>query len=360
MLMNTKYPKIKRRVCLMKKVVTFGEIMLRLTTLGFVRIIQARSFDAIYAGAEANVAITLANLGLPVDFVTRLPPNDLGDACINYLRQFGVGTDKIVRGGDRLGVYFIEMGAAQRSNRVIYDRANSSFATIIPKDFDWGKIFADACWFHWSGITPAVSEGAANACLEALTKAKEMGLTVSCDLNYRAALWKWGKTAKEVMSQLAKFVDVMVANEEDAEKVFGIKAPGVDVTKGEVKAESYQYVGQKIIEMFPNIKLVAFTLRGSISATHNKWSGALYDGEKLYTTPVYDIDYIVDRIGAGDSFSGGLIYGLLNFGDDKQKALDFAVAVSCLKHSIYGDSCVVKPSEAENLMRGITSGRIIR
>jgi 2-dehydro-3-deoxygluconokinase len=344
----------------MKKIVTFGEIMLRLAPPGFLRIAQARSFDAIYAGAEANVAITLANLGFPADFVTRFPPNDLGDVCIDYLRQFGVGTEKIVRGGDRLGIYFLEMGAAQRGNKVIYDRANSSFATISPKDFDWEKIFADACWFHWTGISPAVSESVTNACLEAVKKAKEMGLTVSCDLNYRAMLWKWGKNAKEVMPQLAEFVDVMVANEEDAEKVFGIKASGVDVGRGEVKAESYQYVGQKIIEMFPNIKLVAFTLRGSISATHNKWSGALYDGKQLYTAPVYDIDFIVDRVGAGDSFSGGLIYVLLHYKDDKQKALNFAVAVSCLKHSIYGDSCIVKLSEVENIMKGITSGRITR
>ncbi|MEM2366985.1 MAG: sugar kinase, partial [Candidatus Bathyarchaeia archaeon] len=312
----------------MKKVVTFGEIMLRLAPPGFLRIAQTRSFDAIYAGAEANVAITLANLGQPADFVTRLPPNDLGDACINYLRQFGVGTEKIVRGGERLGIYFLEIGAAQRANRVIYDRTNSSFATASPKDFDWDKIFADACWFHWTGITPAVSENAANTCLEAVKKAKSMNLTVSCDLNYRAALWKWGKTAKEVMSQLAEFVDVMVANEEDAEKVFGIKSPEVDVVKGVVKAESYEYVAKKIMEMFPNIKTVAFTLRGSISATHNTWSGALCDGDKFYTAPTYDIDFIVDRVGAGDAFSGGLIYGLLNFGNDKQKALNFAVAVS--------------------------------
>jgi len=344
----------------MKKVVTFGEIMLRLAPPGFQRIVQARSFDAIYAGAEANVAITLANLGQPVDFVTRLPPNDLGDACINYLRQFGVGTDKIVRGGDRLGIYFLEIGAAQRANRVIYDRAHSSFAMVSLKDFDWEKIFADACWFHWTGITPAVSESAANTCLEAIKKAKSMNLTVSCDLNYRAALWKWGKTAKEVMSQLAEFVDVMVANEEDVEKVFGIKPQEVDVVKGVVKAESYQYVAEKIVEMFPNIKTVAFTLRGSISATHNTWSGALYDGNKFYTAPTYDIDFIVDRVGAGDAFSGGLIYGLLNFGGDKQKALNFAVAISCLKHSVYGDSCIVKLSEVENIMKGITTGRIVR
>ncbi|MEM3566707.1 MAG: sugar kinase, partial [Candidatus Bathyarchaeia archaeon] len=269
-------------------------------------------------------------------------------------------TEKIVRGGERLGIYFLEIGAAQRANRVIYDRANSSFATASPKDFDWDKIFADACWFHWTGITPAVSENAANTCLEAVKKAKSMNLTVSCDLNYRAALWKWGKTAKEVMSQLAEFVDVMVANEEDAEKVFGIKPPEVDVVKGVVKAESYEYVAKKIMEMFPNIKTVAFTLRGSISATHNTWSGALYDGDKFYTAPTYDIDFIVDRVGAGDAFSGGLIYGLLNFGNDKQKALNFAVAVSCLKHSVYGDSCIVKLSEVENIMKGITSGRIVR
>jgi len=344
----------------MKKVVTFGEIMLRLAPPGFLRITQARSFDAIYAGAEANVAITLANLGQPADFVTRLPPNDLGDACINYLRQFGVGTDKIVRGGDRLGIYFLEIGAAQRANRVIYDRANSSFATVSPKDFDWDKIFADACWFHWTGITPAVSESAAETCFEAVKRAKSMNLTVSCDLNYRAALWKWGKTAKEVMSQLAEFVDVMVANEEDAEKVFGVKPPEVDVVKGVVKAESYEYVAKKIMAMFPNIKIVAFTLRGSISATHNTWSGALYDGDKFYIAPTYDLDFIVDRVGAGDAFSGGLIYGLLNFRDDKQKVLNFAVAVSCLKHSVYGDSCIVKLSEVESIMKGITSGRIVR
>lgn len=344
----------------MKKVVTFGEIMMRLAPPGFLRITQTTSFDVIYAGAEANVAITLSNLGFPADFVTRLPSNDLGDACINYLRQFGVGTEKIIRGGDRLGIYFLEIGAAQRGNKVIYDRANSSFATIKPEDFNWEKIFADACWFHWTGITPAVSEGAANTCLEAVKKAREMGLTVSCDLNYRAMLWKWGKTAKEVMSELAKFVDIMVANEEDAEKVFGIKAPGVDVAKGEVKVESYHYVGQKLIEMFPNIKIAAFTIRGSMSATHNTWSGTLYDGEQFFTSLVYDIDFIVDRVGAGDSFSGGLVYGLLNFKDDKQKALNFATAVSCLKHSIYGDSCIIKLSEVENIMKGITSGRIIR
>lgn len=344
----------------MEKIATFGEIMLRLAPPGFLRFVQARSFYAIYAGAEANVAITLANLSIPADFITRLPSNDLGDACINYLRQFGLGTEKIVRGGERLGIYFLEIGAAQRGNKVIYDRANSSFATIKPEMFEWEKILSDVSWFHWTGITPAVSEGAAISCLEAVKKAKELGLKVSCDLNYRSALWKWGKSPKEVMSQLLRFVDVLVGNEEDAEQVFAIKAPGVDVTKGEVKAESYEYVAQQLMKIFPNISLVNFTLRGSISASHNTWSGVSYNGKKLYTAPVYDITHIVDRVGGGDAFNGGLIYGLLKYGDDKQKALDFAVAISCLKHTLYGDSCIVKLEEVEKLMKGITSGRISR
>ncbi|RLG05109.1 MAG: sugar kinase, partial [Thaumarchaeota archaeon] len=220
-----------------KKVVTFGEIMLRLSPPGYLRIVQARSFEAIYGGGEANVAIALANFGVPVDFVTRLPQNEIGDACINYLRQFGVGVDKIIRGGERLGIYFLEKGAVQRGSKVIYDRAHSSMATIEPDMIDWEKVFSDACWFHWTGITPAISRGAAETCLEAVKKAKEMGLTVSCDLNYRSKLWKWGKSAGEVMSELVKYADIAIGNEEDAEKVFGIKAPGVDVLKGKVEAE---------------------------------------------------------------------------------------------------------------------------
>lgn len=352
--------KINNEEILMEEVVTFGEIMLRLGPPDFLRIAQARSFDAIYAGAEANVAITLANLGIPADFITRLPQNDLGDACLNYLRQFGVGTEKIIRGGNRLGIYFVETGAAQRGNKVIYDRENSAIATANPEIFDWKKILSDACWFHWTGITPALTETVATTTLEAVKQAKEMGLTVSCDLNYRSMLWKWGKSPKEVMSQLMNFVDVLVANEEDTEKVFGIKAPGVDVTKCEIKTESYEYVAQRLLEMFPNVKIVNFTLRGSISATHNTWSGASYDGKKLYTAPIYDITYIVDRVGAGDSFSGGLIYALLRYKGDIQKALNFAVATSCLKHTIFGDSCMIKLEEIEKLMKGITSGRISR
>jgi 2-dehydro-3-deoxygluconokinase len=344
----------------MEKVVTFGEIMLRLMPPDQLRIVQTRSFDVIYAGAEANVAITLANLDIPTDFVTRLPRNDLGDACLNYIRQFGVGTEKIIRGEERLGVYFAETGAVQRGNKIIYDRADSAFATIEPEMFDWEKIFSDACWFHWTGITPAIGEGVAETCLEGVKKAKEMGLTVSCDLNYRSKLWKWGKTPEEVMMELVKNVDVLIGNEEDAEKTFGIKAPRVDVTKGEIEAESYMYVAQQLMKKFPNIRLVNFTLRGSISASHNTWSGISYDGKRLYIAPVYDITHIVDRIGAGDSFAGALIYGLLTHKDDLQNALNFAVAASCLKHTVYGDSFVIKLEEIEKIMKGIVSGRVSR
>lgn len=343
-----------------KKVVTFGEIMLRLVPPNNLRIVQARSFDATYAGSEASVAVALASLGVPADFVTRLPPNELGDACIAYLRQFGVGVEKIIRGGDRLGIYFVEMGAAQRPNKVIYDRAFSAFATISAGAFDWEKIFADACWFHWTGITPAVSQGAADTCLDAVKKAKEKGLTISCDLNYRAKLWRWGKTSGEVMGELVKYVDILVANEEDVEKVFGIRAPGVDVAKGELRAEPYEHVSKELMRIFPNLKLVAFSLRTSISASHNKWSGALYDGKDFYIGPTYDIIPIVDRLGAGDAFNAGLIYGLLHFKDDKQRVIDFAVALSCLKHTLYSDLCLIKLEEVETLMKGITTGRIVR
>ncbi len=343
-----------------KKVVTFGEIMLRLSPPGFQRFIQARFFDATYGGGEANVAIALANFRVPVEFVTRLPPNDLGDACLNFVRQFGVRVDNIVRGGDRLGIYFLETGAVQRGSKVIYDRANSSFATITPGMIDWEKVFSDACWFHWTGITPAISRGAAEACLEAVQRAKDMGLTVSSDLNYRAQLWRWGRAANEVMTELLRYADVAICNEEDAEKVFGIKAPGVDVVSGKVEAEKYLPVAQRLMEIFPNLKKVAITLRGSISASHNTWSGILYDGEKFYIAPVYQITHIVDRVGGGDAFAAGLIYSLLKFDDDLQRVLNFAVAASCLKHTIIGDSNMVTVDEVERLAAGITSGRIAR
>jgi len=343
-----------------RKVVAFGEVMMRLSPPGFLRFVQARSFDLIYGGGEANVAISLANFGVPVDYVTRLPTNDLGNACLNYIRQYGVGVGKIIQGGERLGIYFLEMGAVQRGSKVIYDRANSSISTITPGMIDWEKVFSDACWFHWTGITPALSRGAAETCLEAAKKAKEMGLTVSSDLNYRAQLWKWGKTATEVMTELVEYADIAICNEEDAEKVFGIKAPGVDVLTGNIEADKYLSVTWELMEKFPNLKKVAITLRGSISASHNTWSGVLYDGETFYRAPTYQITHIVDRVGGGDAFTAGLIYGLLKFGTDLQRVLNFAVAASCLKHTIFGDSNIVSVEEVEKLVAGITSGRISR
>jgi 2-dehydro-3-deoxygluconokinase len=341
-------------------VVTFGEIMLRLSPPGFLRFGQARSFDLVYGGGEANVAVSLANFGVPVDYVTRLPDNDLGDACLQFLRQYGVGVDKIVRGGDRLGIYFLERGAVQRSSKVIYDRANSAIATARPGMVNWQTVFSDADWFHWTGITPAVSESLADLCLEGITVAKKMGLTVSCDLNYRSRLWKWGREASEVMPDLVKHADVVVGNEEDADKAFGIQAPQTDVASGVVDAEKYRVVCEELAERFPRLKTIAITLRGSLSASHNTWSGVLYDRGSFYTAPLYDITHIVDRVGGGDSFVGGLIYGLRTYGDDKQKALDFAVAASCLKHTVFGDFNLVTVEEVEKLMTGDVSGRVSR
>jgi 2-dehydro-3-deoxygluconokinase len=344
----------------MKKVVAFGEIMMRLSPPGFLRFQQARSFDVIYGGGEANVAVSLAEFGIPVDYVTRLPKNELGEACVRFLRQYGVGVNNIVYGGERLGIYFLENGAVQRGSKVVYDRANSSISTIARGMVDWKSVFADAQWFHWTGITPAISQGAAEACLEAAQVAKEMGLTVSCDLNFRKNLWKWGKKASEVMPELVKTCDVAIGNEEDAAQVFGIHAPETDVTAGKVDADKYLYVCQELVKRFPNLKTIAITLRGSMSASHNTWSGVLWDGVKFYVAPQFDITHIVDRVGGGDSFMGGLIYGLLKYGEDKQSALNFAVAASCLKHTIFGDFNDTSVSEVEKLMGGDTSGRVSR
>jgi 2-dehydro-3-deoxygluconokinase len=292
--------------------------------------------------------------------LTRLPANDLGDACIQFLRQYGVGTDKIVRGGDRLGIYFLEMGSMQRGSKVIYDRANSAIATMERGMIDWQQVLADADWFHWAGITPAISQGAAGACLEAIQIAKEMELTVSCDLNYRKKLWKWGRQPGEVMSELVGYCDVAVGNEEDADKVFGIKAPDTDVTNGKVEADRYLYVCQELNKRFSGLKTIAITLRGSVSASHNTWSGVLWQNSAFYGAPIYDITHIVDRVGGGDAFMGGLIYGLRTYQDDPQQALDFAVAASCLKHSIFGDFNMVTVAEVEKLMGGDASGRVSR
>ena len=343
-----------------KKIITFGEIMLRLSPPGYQRFSQARSFDVIYGGGEANVAVSLANYGLPVDFVTRIPQNDIGEACMAYLRQYRVGVDKILRGGERLGIYFLEMGSMQRGSKVVYDRAHSAISTIEPGMVEWQAVFADADWFHWTGITPAISAGTAAVCLEAVKAAKEMGLTVSCDLNYRKNLWKWGKSPSDVMPGLVKHTDVAIGNEEDADKVFGIKAPESDVTAGQVNADQYLYVCEKLNQRFPNLTTIAITLRGSVSASHNTWSAVLWNSSDFYTGPFFDITHIVDRVGGGDSFMGGLIYGLRTYSEDYQKALDFAVAASCLKHSIFGDFNLVTVADVEKLMSGDASGRVSR
>ena len=344
----------------MKKVVTFGEIMLRLNPPGFLRFGQAHSFDVAYGGGEANVSASLANFGMATNFVTRLPKNDLGDACLAYLRSYGVGTAKIIRGGKRIGIYFLENGAVQRGSKVIYDREGSSVAEIKKGMVDWEAVFADADWFHWTGITPAVSESLCQVCSEGIVKARQMGLTVSCDLNYRAKLWKWGKKAGEVMPELVGQSDIAVGNEEDADKVFGIKAPDTDVAAGRVEGKKFAAVAEGLKRAFPNLKLIGITLRGSVSASRNTWSGILYDGSRLYTGPMFDITDIVDRVGGGDAFVGGLIYGLRTYGRDLQKALDFAVAASCLKHSVIGDFNMVSVEEVEKIMAGETSGRVSR
>ena len=344
----------------MGKIVTFGEIMMRLAPPGFQRFIQARSFDVTYAGGEANVAVSLANYGEEAEFVTRLPKNELGEACRAFLRTFGVSTGHVAWGGDRLGIYFLETGAAQRASKVVYDRAGSSIAAIQPGMVDWKAVFAGADWFHWTGITPAISEGAALACAEAIQVARQMGVTVSCDLNYRAKLWKWGKPAGEVMNELVAGCDVAIGNEEDAEKVFGIHAPETDVTSGVVDAARYTRVCTDLVARFPNLKTVAITLRGSISASHNTWSAVLWKDGQFFTAPTYDIVPIVDRVGGGDLFMGGLIFGLRKYAGDAGKALRFAVAASCLKHSIPGDFNLVSIAEVETLMGGDASGRVSR
>ena len=344
----------------MKKTITFGEVMLRLSPPGYQRFTQARSYDVTYGGGEANVAASLANYGLPVDFVSRIPENDIGEACIAFLRKHGVGVEKIARGGERLGIYFLEIGSNQRGSKVVYDRAHSAISTIETGMIDWKEIFADADWFHWTGITPAISEGTADVCLEAVKTASEMGLTVSCDLNYRKKLWKWGKSPAEVMPDLVQYTDVAIGNEEDADKVFGIKAPESDVTAGKVDANQYLYVCEKLNERFPKLKTVAVTLRGSVSASHNSWSAVLWQNGDFYIGPNFQITDIVDRVGGGDSFMGGLIYGLRSYQGDYQKALDFAVSASCLKHSIFGDFNLVTAEEVEKLMAGDASGRVSR
>ncbi|WP_350287741.1 sugar kinase [uncultured Croceitalea sp.] len=345
----------------MKKVVTFGEIMLRLAPPGFLRFSQTNSFDAIYGGGESNVAVSLANYGIPVDFVTRLPDNDLGQCAMMELRKRGVGIDKIIWGGERLGLYFLETGAVARGSKVLYDRAHSAMSQIEKGMVDWEAVFADAEWFHWTGITPAISQGAADACLEACQVASDMGITISTDLNYRKKLWNYGVAPEPIMTPLVSLCDIILGNEEDAEKHFGIHPEGVDVTQGHsVSTKAFESVCQQMMQKFPKAKKVITTLRGSVSASHNTWAGILYDGTTLFESDTYQITHIVDRVGGGDSFMGGLIYGLLTYHGNDQKALDFAVAASCLKHTIKGDANQVTVAEVEKLMDGDASGRVSR
>lgn len=343
-----------------KRIATFGEIMLRLSPPNFQRFIQARSFDAVFGGGEANVAVSLANFGFPVDYVTKLPFNEIGNSCIQFLSQFGINTTKIVRGGKRLGIYYLEMGSSLRPSKVIYDRSHSAIAEATNKEFDWNSIFEGVNWFHWTGITPAISENLAQICLEAVKAARKKGIIVSCDLNFRNKLWNYGKEPSEIMPELVKDCDIAIGNEEDAEKVLGIKAPDIDVTSGNIDAEKYRYVVEEMRRKYPNLKKVAITLRGSISASHNTWSALLYDGNEIYFGPQYNITPIVDRVGGGDSFMAGLIYGLINYKEDLQVALNFAVAASCLKHTIIGDFNLVSVEEVLKLMKGDTSGRVVR
>ena len=340
----------------MKKVVTFGELMLRLAPEGYLRFVQSDKYCATFGGAEANVAVSLANYGLDACFVTKLPTHEIGQSAVNSLRKFGVDTSKIVRGGERVGIYYCEKGASQRPSKVIYDRAYSAIAMAKKSDFDWASIFEGVSWFHFTGITPALSDDVAEITLDALKEAKKRGITVSCDLNYRKKLWSKEK-AGEVMGELCKYVDYCIANEEDAKDVFGIEADNTDIYGGKLDRDGYISVAKKLTDKF-NFKGVAITLRESKSANDNDWSGMLYTGGEAYFSKKYSM-HIVDRVGGGDSFGGGLIYSLIT-GCEAQQSIEFAVAASCLKHTIEGDYNLVSVAEVKNLAGGDASGRVQR
>ena len=340
-------------------IVTFGELMLRLAPPGCERFLQSPLFQATFGGGEANVAVSLANFGLPASYVTVLPArNPLGDLAIADLHRFGVDTSAVVRGKGRMGIYFLETGANQRPSRVVYDREGSSISLAKPGDVDWNAAFAGAGWFHITGITPAISESAAALSMEAVQTARQKGLTVSCDLNYRKNLWKWGKTASEVMRELVKYVDIAVANEEDVQMALGIQAK-VDVHSGELDRAQYEALAGNVLAAYPDLKVVAITLRESRSASHNGWSACLHNRREFLLSRHYEITHIVDRVGSGDSFAGGLIYGLQVL-PGHQEALEFAVAASCLKHSIPGDFNRVSVDEVKALVAGGGSGRVQR
>jgi len=340
-------------------VVTFGEIMLRLAPPGFERFLQSPEFVATFGGGEANVAVVLAGFGVPARYVTVLPPNHpVADAVIGQLRGFGVDTSPTVRAKGRMGVYYVEAGANQRPSKVVYDRDYAAIALAQPGVIDWAGAFEGARWFHVTGITPAISQGAADLALEAAAKARQMGLTVSCDLNYRKNLWRYGKSAPEVMRELVKLADVGIANEEDCQKALGIQAP-VDVESGILDVSAYRGLAERVLKEFPNLRIMAITLRESKSASHNGWSACLHDGRGFLVSRYYDITHIVDRVGSGDCFAGGLIYGLLRL-PSHQEALEFAVAASCLKHSIPGDFARLSAEEVNSLLKSGGSGRVQR
>ena len=340
-------------------VVTFGEIMMRLAPPGFERFLQSPQFVATFGGGEANVAVALAGFGVPARYVTVLPPNHpVADAVIAQLRGFSVDTSRIVRAKGRMGVYYVEAGANQRPSKVVYDRDYAAIALAQPGAIDWAAAFEGARWFHVTGITPAISQGAADLALEAAAKARQLGLTVSCDLNYRKNLWRYGKSAPEVMRELVKLADVGIANEEDCQKALGIQAE-VDVESGALDVSAYRGLAERVLKEFPNLKIMAITLRESKSASHNGWSACLHDGNHFLVSRYYDITHIVDRVGGGDCFAGGLIYGLLRL-SSHQDALEFAVAASCLKHSIPGDFARLNADEVNSLLKSGGSGRVQR
>lgn len=342
----------------MKKYVTFGEVMLRLSPPGRELFMQTPAFNATFGGAEANAAVSLANYGENATFVTALPANPIADAAIRELRGFGVDTSGIKRAGDRIGIYYAETGASMRPSKVIYDRANSSLSEVQPGDFDWENIFRGAHWFHTTGITPAVSEGAAGVTLEAVKMAKKRGLKVSCDLNYRKKLWKWGKLPREVMSEIAGYADVLIANEEDCQKCLGVELD-VDVASGKLDTAKYEQLAEKVMDRFPNVSKLAVSLRESVSADWNNWSIVMATKDNFYVSRKYEIRDIVDRIGGGDSFGSGLIWGLSNL-ESEREAVDFAAAASALKHTVYGDYNRITPDDIMTLAGGDASGRVQR
>jgi 2-dehydro-3-deoxygluconokinase len=342
----------------MSEFITFGEIMLRLKTPGHERYFQSPTFEATFGGGEANVAVALANYGLDAAFVSALPANDIGEAAVRQVRGFGVDVQHIRRSGERVGIYYLEVGANQRPSKVVYDRAYSSISECKPGDFNWNSIFDGAKWFHITGITPALTQSAAEASLESVKAAKAAGITVSCDFNFRGKLWNYGKTAPEVMTELVKHVDVGIANEEDCQKSLGITVD-VDVEAGELDTSKYEALSAKMMEVFPNLSVMAITLRESKSADRNGWSACLRDKDGFRLSRHYEITDIIDRVGGGDSFASALIYGLTSY-EDRQQSLEFAVAASCLKHSILGDFNRVTVPEVERLMSGDASGRVQR